>query len=214
MQRRRCPTLRVKLRLSRSTISVNSNLPLVLKSTSLARRAALYQVVPRAHQIRVTGRVDTLAITSELLAMQPVSRCISTVPKYKRNSPIDFVDPFFSSGVHIALTGALAAATTICASMNKQVDEETAQAWHDSRVSIAHMRYLHHLSSTLSTRMLTRTTCRFLFVVLGAYYQMHAPTKLILKDIDGQSFNSAFNMFQPGELLCMNYHSRPHFSLL
>ena len=54
----------------------------------------------------------------------------------------DFVDPFFSSGVHIALTGALAAATTICASMKGQVDEPTAQEWHDYKVGVAHTRFV------------------------------------------------------------------------
>ena len=53
---------------------------------------------------------------------------------------IDFVDPFFASGVHIAMTGALAAATTICASMKGQIDEQQAQLWHDAKVGISHTR--------------------------------------------------------------------------
>lgn len=53
---------------------------------------------------------------------------------------LDFVDPFFSSGVHIAMTGALSAALTICASIKAEITEETAQEWHDAKVGIAHTR--------------------------------------------------------------------------
>ncbi|KAJ7572122.1 hypothetical protein C8J56DRAFT_1080892 [Mycena floridula] len=90
----------------------------------------------------------------------------------------NFVDPFFSSGVHIAMTGGLSAALTICASMKGQVDEETAQGWHDLRVGIAHTR--------------------FLFVVLGAYQQMHLQTTPILtNDVNATNFDKAFEMFRP-----------------
>lgn len=53
---------------------------------------------------------------------------------------LDFVDPFFSSGVHIGMTGALSASATICASIKGEADEATAQAWHDAKVGIAHTR--------------------------------------------------------------------------
>ncbi|KAF8162502.1 hypothetical protein K438DRAFT_2025490 [Mycena galopus ATCC 62051] len=89
----------------------------------------------------------------------------------------NFVDPFFSSGVHIALTGGLSAALTICASMNGETDEETAQQWHDSKVGLAHTR--------------------FLFVVLGAYQQMHLQQFPVLGDINAKDFDEAFKMFRP-----------------
>ena len=54
---------------------------------------------------------------------------------------VDFVDPFFSSGVHIAMTGALSAAVTVCASIKGQIDEVTSQGWHDAKIGIAHTRY-------------------------------------------------------------------------
>ena len=45
-----------------------------------------------------------------------------------------FIDPYFSSGVHLALSGALSAATTICAVKKGDVDERTALDWHSSKV--------------------------------------------------------------------------------
>ncbi|PCH37849.1 FAD/NAD(P)-binding domain-containing protein [Wolfiporia cocos MD-104 SS10] len=89
----------------------------------------------------------------------------------------NFVDPFFSSGVHIALTGATSAALTICASIKGEVSEELAQAWHDTKLGVAHTR--------------------FLFVILGAYKQMHLQDVPILSDISGDNFDFAFDMFRP-----------------
>ncbi|KAF8154859.1 hypothetical protein B0H34DRAFT_799593 [Crassisporium funariophilum] len=89
----------------------------------------------------------------------------------------NFVDPFFSSGVHIAMTGALSAAATICASIKGQIDEVAAQAWHDAKVGIAHTR--------------------FLFVVLGAYKQMHLQAVPVLSDVNADNFDQAFDMFRP-----------------
>ena len=54
---------------------------------------------------------------------------------------IAFIDPFYSSGVHLALTGALSAAVTIAASIRGTVAEETAARWHDSKVGTAYTRY-------------------------------------------------------------------------
>lgn len=57
-----------------------------------------------------------------------------------------FIDPFFSSGVHLAMTGALAAASTICASIKGQISEKEAQQWHDAKVGIAHTRSVRLMS--------------------------------------------------------------------
>ncbi|KAJ7663053.1 hypothetical protein B0H17DRAFT_1144155 [Mycena rosella] len=95
----------------------------------------------------------------------------------KSAADYNFVDPFFSSGVHIAMTGALSAALTICASIKSEVAEETAQEWHDTKVGIAHTR--------------------FLFVVLGAYQKMHLQAYPILSDVNAKNFDEAFKMFRP-----------------
>ncbi|PCH37848.1 FAD/NAD(P)-binding domain-containing protein [Wolfiporia cocos MD-104 SS10] len=89
----------------------------------------------------------------------------------------NFIDPFFSSGVHIAMTSATSAALTICSSIRGEVTEDFAQAWHDTKLSIAHTR--------------------FLFVVLGAYQQMHLQDVPILSDIGADNFDRAFELFRP-----------------
>ncbi|KAJ7319134.1 FAD/NAD-binding domain-containing protein [Mycena albidolilacea] len=89
----------------------------------------------------------------------------------------NFVDPFFASGVHIAMTGALAAAITICASMKGQAEEIDAQHWHDAKVGISHTR--------------------FLFVVLGAYRQMRQQEQPVLHDVNEDNFDAAFSLFRP-----------------
>jgi len=75
------------------------------------------------------------------------------------------------------MTGALSAALTICASIKGETAEATAQEWHDSKVGIAHTR--------------------FLFVVLGAYQQMHLQQYPILSDVNAKDFDEAFKMFRP-----------------
>jgi hypothetical protein len=51
-----------------------------------------------------------------------------------------FIDPFFSSGVHLALTSALSAASTICASIRGDCSEILAAEWHTKRVSTSYTR--------------------------------------------------------------------------
>lgn len=53
---------------------------------------------------------------------------------------IAFIDPFFSSGVHLAFTGALSAAITIAASIRGSSTEEEAQRWHTSKVGVSYTR--------------------------------------------------------------------------
>lgn len=52
-----------------------------------------------------------------------------------------FIDPFFSSGVHLALTSALSAAATICASIRGDCSESDAMQWHTNRFSTSYTRY-------------------------------------------------------------------------
>ncbi|KAF6842711.1 hypothetical protein CMUS01_02839 [Colletotrichum musicola] len=88
-----------------------------------------------------------------------------------------FIDPFFSSGVHIALTGGLSAATTIAASIRGDSDERTAAAWHSQKVAAAYTR--------------------FLLVVLSAYKQMRFQGEPVLSDFDEDNFDRAFSFFRP-----------------
>ena len=88
-----------------------------------------------------------------------------------------FIDPYFSSGVHLALSGALSAATTICAAMRGDCDEKTAVKWHSSKVSEGYTR--------------------FLLVVLSALKQIRKQDAPILSDWDEDGFETAFAHFRP-----------------
>ncbi|KAJ7729520.1 FAD binding domain-containing protein [Mycena maculata] len=88
-----------------------------------------------------------------------------------------FIDPFFSSGVHLALTSALSAASTICASIRGDCSEATAADWHTRRVSTSYTR--------------------FQVVVLSAYKQIRAQSADVLSDIDEDNFDRAFAFLRP-----------------
>jgi flavin-dependent dehydrogenase len=81
----------------------------------------------------------------------------------------NFVDPFFSTGIHIAMSGGLSAAATICSSMRGDVDEKTCQKWHDLKAGMLHVR--------------------FLLAVMGAYRRM---------DLEQQNFDYAQELLCQG----------------
>jgi len=88
-----------------------------------------------------------------------------------------FIDPFFSSGVHLALTSGLSAAATICASIRGDCDEATASSWHSDKFAAAYTR--------------------FLVVVLAAYRQVRNQEVPVISDIDEDNFDKAFGFFKP-----------------
>lgn len=90
-----------------------------------------------------------------------------------------FIDPYFSSGVHLALVGGLSAAITICASIKGECTEEDAADWHSKKVADGYTR--------------------FLLVVLSAYKQIRSQNDSILSDIDEDNFDRAFSFFRPGK---------------
>ncbi|KAF5345340.1 hypothetical protein D9758_008428 [Tetrapyrgos nigripes] len=88
-----------------------------------------------------------------------------------------FIDPFFSSGIHLALTGALSAASTICASIRGTCSEDEAAKWHTKRVATSYTR--------------------FQIVVLSAYKQIRNQSVGVLADIDEDNFDRAFTFLRP-----------------
>ncbi|KAH6914272.1 FAD binding domain-containing protein [Coprinopsis sp. MPI-PUGE-AT-0042] len=88
-----------------------------------------------------------------------------------------FIDPFFSSGVHLAMTSALSAAATICASLRHQCSESEAALWHTRRVSTSYTR--------------------FQIVVLSAYKQIRAQSDSVLCDVDEESFDQGLSRLRP-----------------
>ncbi|TVY43292.1 Flavine halogenase [Lachnellula subtilissima] len=95
-----------------------------------------------------------------------------------------FVDPFFSSGVHLALNAGLSAATTICASIKGQVSELAAATWHSKKVAASYTR--------------------FLIVVSSALKQILEGEEPVISDYDEKSFERAFQHFRPSKL-CMRF---------
>ncbi|KAE8138687.1 hypothetical protein BDV38DRAFT_69339 [Aspergillus pseudotamarii] len=88
-----------------------------------------------------------------------------------------FIDPFFSSGVHLALSGGLSAATTIAAAIRGDCDENVAASWHDKKASESYTR--------------------FLLVVSSALKQIRSQDEPVISDFDEDSFERAFDLFRP-----------------
>ncbi|KAL9118590.1 MAG: hypothetical protein Q9187_004861 [Circinaria calcarea] len=88
-----------------------------------------------------------------------------------------FIEPFFSSGVHLALASALSAAVTICAAKRHECDEQAAASWHSHKVAEGYTR--------------------FLLVVLSARKQIKDKDEPVWSDWDEESFERAFAFFRP-----------------
>jgi len=90
-----------------------------------------------------------------------------------------FIDPFFSSGHHLALASALAAAVSIRASVKGDCSEFEASNWHAKKVDEGY---------TL-----------FLLVVMAALKQIRMQEEPVLSDIDEDGFDRAFQFLKPGK---------------
>ncbi|KAG2066157.1 FAD/NAD(P)-binding domain-containing protein [Suillus decipiens] len=88
-----------------------------------------------------------------------------------------FIDPFFSSGIHLAMTSALSATVSICASIRGDCSEVDAAAWHTKRFSLSYTR--------------------FQIVVMSAYQQIRSTKLDILNDIDEDNYDRAFAAIRP-----------------
>lgn len=88
-----------------------------------------------------------------------------------------FIDPLFSSGVHLALTSGLSAAVTVCAARRGHCTEDAAVNWH--------------------TRKVAEGYTLFLLVVASALKQIGGRDEHILNDWDEYGFDRAFELFKP-----------------
>jgi flavin-dependent dehydrogenase len=88
-----------------------------------------------------------------------------------------FIDPLFSSGVHLAVTGGLSAAATIAASIRGDCDERTAGVWHSKKTVHSYTRFFLAVSS--ATKQIR---------------QQHEP---IIQDMDEEGFQRAFDLLRP-----------------
>jgi flavine halogenase len=97
-----------------------------------------------------------------------------------------FIDPYFSSGVHLALASGLSAAMTICAARKSDCDELTAAKWHSTKVAEGYTR--------------------FLLVVMSAMKQIRKGDEPVLSDWDDDGFDVAFDAFRPSMAFVLRIH--------
>ncbi|KAF7554238.1 hypothetical protein G7Z17_g3056 [Cylindrodendrum hubeiense] len=88
-----------------------------------------------------------------------------------------FIDPYFSSGVHLALAGALSAAMSIQAARRGDCSEFEAAKWHSAKIAESYSR--------------------FLLVVMTALRQIRKGDEPVLSDFDEDGFDRAFGFFKP-----------------
>ncbi|KAK3297914.1 O-methyltransferase-domain-containing protein [Chaetomium fimeti] len=88
-----------------------------------------------------------------------------------------FIDPYFSSGVHLAVMGGISAAVTIAASLRGDCDEKAAASWHSKKTAESYTR--------------------FYLVVSSALKQIRMQDDPVIQDIDEEGFQRAFDLFRP-----------------
>nr|POE70850.1 sulochrin halogenase [Quercus suber] len=88
-----------------------------------------------------------------------------------------FVDPYFSSGVHLALTSGLSAAISIQAARREQTDEHKAAKWHAIKVSEGYTR--------------------FLLLVMTVLRQLRMKEAKVISNEQEDGFDMAFKTIQP-----------------
>ncbi|GLA43656.1 hypothetical protein AnigIFM63309_001587 [Aspergillus niger] len=100
-----------------------------------------------------------------------------------------FIDPLFSSGVHLAVTGGLSAAATIAASIRGDCDEQTAGLWH--------------------TKKTVESYTRFFLAVSSATKQIREQYEPIIQDMEEEGFQRAFDLLRPSTDLLKHFILAP-----
>jgi flavine halogenase len=88
-----------------------------------------------------------------------------------------FIDPLFSTGVHLALFGALSAAATIAGQERGEIDQATAIRFHD--------------------RCIRKAYVRFSIIVSAMYKQIRQQHEVVLYGIAKADFRDAFEIILP-----------------
>ncbi len=88
-----------------------------------------------------------------------------------------FIDPLFSTGVHMAFVGALSAAATIGAEVRGEVSRDAAEDFHE--------------------RCLRQAYTRFMMTVAGFYAQIRNQQEVVLPTVTKDNFQLAFDLIQP-----------------
>ncbi|PYH28115.1 NAD(P)/FAD-dependent oxidoreductase [Aspergillus neoniger CBS 115656] len=88
-----------------------------------------------------------------------------------------FVNPYFSSGMHLALTNGLTAAVSVQASRRGQADEHAAAKWHGTKVA---ENYTH-----------------LLLIIMAVQRQLHLKHEQLITTDAEDGFDAAFKAIQP-----------------
>jgi flavine halogenase len=88
-----------------------------------------------------------------------------------------FIDPLFSTGVHMAFLGALSSAATICSEIRGEAPAEQLERFHH--------------------RCLSQAYTRLAVTVAGFYRQLHNQRDIVLPGITSENFQLAFDLIQP-----------------
>ncbi|KAM0541624.1 hypothetical protein ACHAPJ_013172 [Fusarium lateritium] len=88
-----------------------------------------------------------------------------------------FIDPLFSSGIHLAITGGLSAAVTIATSLRGELDEGAAGSWHSKKT--------------------VESYTRFFLAVSSATKQIRSQYEPVIQDINEDGFQRAFDLLRP-----------------
>ena len=88
-----------------------------------------------------------------------------------------FIDPLFSTGVHMACLGALSSAATICSEIRGELDSEELETFHHRYLSLAYTRLV--------------------VTVAGFYQQLHDQDRIVLPGVTSDNFQRAFDLIQP-----------------
>lgn len=107
-----------------------------------------------------------------------------------------FIDPLFSSGYHLAVTGGLSAVVTIAASIRGDCNEQTAGSSHSKKTVESYTRFFLAVSSTTK--------------------QIRTQHEPVIQDMNEDGFQRAFDLFKPSKILhnitlrnCQRYASHP-----
>lgn len=91
-----------------------------------------------------------------------------------------FIDPLFSSGLHLAITGGLSAAVTIATSIRGDLDEAAAGSWHSKKT--------------------VECYTRFLLAVTSASKQISSREEPVIQEMDEEGFQRAFDLLRPSKI--------------
>ncbi|KAF5365400.1 hypothetical protein D9757_011664 [Collybiopsis confluens] len=88
-----------------------------------------------------------------------------------------FIDPYLSSGVHLAISSGLSAAASICSSLRGDCSEEDAVKFHNAKVDASYTR--------------------FVLIIKSVYEHIRSNTATTLSGTSEDNFDDAFLTFRP-----------------